>query len=256
MSEPQRVLIVDDDRRMARTLVDILTVNGYQADAAYSAIEAMQKLGETCYDCVLSDIKMPESNGVELHRAIRLSHPDLPVVLMTAYATDGLVKEGLDEGAISVLTKPLDINLVLAFLSSLRKERSILIVDDDPSFRKTLGDILEARGYPVVEITDPLAIFEAFEAGDRVVVLLDMKLDGTSGLEVLQEIKEQHPHVPVILVSGYGEEMADAIQASLKLGAYTCLYKPLQVEELLQALSDLHDQELRRILGNPTERQN
>jgi len=116
-----KILIVDDDQRMARTLKDILTVKGYEADVAHSGPEALVKMAETHFDCLLSDIKMPEMNGVALFRAIRKSRPDLPVVLMTAYAHDELVKDGLEEGILAVLAKPLDINALLSFFSALRK---------------------------------------------------------------------------------------------------------------------------------------
>ena len=141
MSENLNILIVDDDRRMAKTLVDIIKIKGFETESAHSGSEAMDKVKEGHFDCVITDIKMPEMNGVDLYKMIKQAQPDIPVVLMTAYSTDKLVKEGLEEGAIAALSKPLDIEALLNFFSMLRKERSIVIVDDDPMFCKTLGDI-------------------------------------------------------------------------------------------------------------------
>ena len=124
-----------------------------------------------------------------------------------------------------------------------------MIIDDDPEFCKTLGDILLARGYEVVEITDPSTLPEAFEADANVVVLLDMKLEGTSGQEVLHVIKDRYHDLPVILVTGYRKEMTSAINVAMELGAYTCLYKPLQIERLLQILNEVHHKELGKLLG-------
>ncbi|MBU0479421.1 response regulator, partial [bacterium] len=84
---------------------------------------------------------------------------------------------------------------------------------------------------------------------DSLVVLLDMKLNGLSGLDVLKEIRERCPSLPVILVTGCREEMAQSIEAALKIGAYTCLYKPFQIEELLQLLAEINRQKLALILG-------
>ena len=139
MSDKLRVLIVDDDPRMAKTLKDILTVKGYEADVAHSGPEALEKTAETHFDCLLSDIKMPGINGVELFRAIRKTRPDLPVVLMSAYAHDELVKDGLEEGVIAVLAKPLDINALLSFFSTLRKEPLRLLTEIS---RRELAHIL------------------------------------------------------------------------------------------------------------------
>lgn len=253
MSENLRVLVVDDDRRMARTLADILTVKGYEAEAAYSAAEALEKAKERHFDCLLTDIKMPEMNGVELHEAIGRVQPDLPVVLMTAYSTDKLVAKGLKEGAIASLTKPLDINQLLSFFSSLRPQGSIVIVDDDPDFARTLGDILRVRDFAVTEITDPHGVAEKL-GSDVQVVLLDMKLNDIGGLEVLREIRERYPELPVVLVTGYRDDMARAVEAARKLSAFTCLYKPFRIEELLQVLNEVRKRELSRILAQPAVR--
>jgi len=253
MSERLRILVVDDDRRMAQTLVNIFQVKGYEVEAAHSGPEALEKVAEDSFDCVLTDIKMPEVNGVQLYRAIKALQPDLPVVLMTAYSTDKLVNEGLEEGAVAALTKPLDINLLLSFFSSLGRERSIVIVDDDPQFAMTLGDILQARSFAVTQVTDPHGVVERLEA-DGQTVLLDMKLNDVSGLEVLREIRARHPRLPVVMVTGYRAEMGQAIEAALKIGAYTCLYKPFQIEGLLQVVAEIRRQELGRVLGRPVRK--
>ena len=182
-----------------------------------------------------------------------LALSNFPVVLMTAYSHDKLVKDGLEEGAIAALTKPLDINALLSFFSTLRKEQSIVIVDDDPQFCKTLGDILRARSFTVIEVTDPKDVMETLKR-DSQVVLLDMKINDISGLDVLKEIREHYPYLPVILVTGYREEMAQAIEAAQKVKAYACLYKPFQIEELLQLLTEISHQGLAHILGQPVRK--
>ena len=149
MTKKMRLLIVDDDLKMAKTLQDIFTVKGHAAEAVHSGYEAIDRVVETQFDCVLTDIKMPDMNGVELCKALKKAQPDIPVVLMTAYATDDLVKQGLEEGAVAALTKPLDIEALLSYFSLLRKELVIAIVDNDPRFCKTLGDILRVRNFIV-----------------------------------------------------------------------------------------------------------
>ena len=248
MTEKLRILVVDDDRRLARTLVDILRVKGHQAEAAYSGPEALNRVKRERFDCVLSDIRMPERNGVELQRAIREAQPQAPVLLMTAYSSDRLVQEGLEQGALAILAKPLDINNLLCFLSSLRRQQSVVIVDDDPAFCQTLGDILEGRGFAVSKLTDPSGVAESLDS-DELAVLLDMKLNSIGGLEVLKDLRARYSRLPVILVTGYRQEMSAAIQAALEIGAYTCLYKPFQIDELLQVLAEIRNRDLSRILG-------
>lgn len=129
MSDEWRILVVDDDRLMARTLVDILRIKGYQAEARSSATEAvdMAKKGHSV-GCIVADIRMPAMNGVELVRAIRTIRPDLPMLLMTAVSDDGLAVEGLQAGAKAVLPKPLDINVLLTCLPGLRPKAMRLLL--------------------------------------------------------------------------------------------------------------------------------
>lgn len=249
--EKLRILIVDDDRRLARTLVDILRLKGYEAEASYSGRQVLDMVKKEGFDCVLTDIKTPGINGVELYKAIKEVQPGLPVVLMTAYPADRLVKEGEEAGAIATVTKPLNINSLLCFFSSLQKERPIVIVDDDAEFARMLGDILQMRGFGVTKTTDPHAAGEMLSS-DAQAVVLDMKLNSTNGLDILKEIRGKHPHLPVILVTGYREEMASAIEAAMKINAYTCLYKPVEIEGLLQVLAEVRQRELKRILGQPS----
>ena len=253
MIDKLHILIVDDDHRMAKTLKDILTIKGHEAETAHSGPEALEKIAKGHFDCVLTDIKMPEMNGVELYKVIKEAQPDIPVVLITAYSTDTLVEEGLDAGAIAALTKPLDIEVLLSFFSMLRKERSIVIVDDAPQFCKTLGDILQQRGFEVTQVTDPQVIMEKIEK-DSQIVLLDMKLDGIGGLTVLRQVKAHYPGLPVILITGYREEMASAIEEGLKISAYTYFYKPLQIEKLFEVLREVRHLTLGTALGRPVRK--
>jgi two-component system response regulator HydG len=247
MDQKLSILIVDDDRRITRTLSDILNVSGYQTTEASSGPDALEKVRSMEFDCVISDIKMPDMDGVELHRHLHDIQPGLPVILMTAYAADALTHQGLDEGVVGVLDKPLDINHLLVFLSSLSKNRTIVIVDDDIVFCKTLDDILHQRGFKVAQINDPRMDVNLMTT-DAQVILLDFKFDGINGLEVLKQIRKNNPTLPVLMVTGYRKEMIAAIQAALEINAYTCIYKPLEIPQLLQMLTELQITHLRDLL--------
>jgi len=250
MSQKLRILIVDDDRRMTHTLADILSLSGYKPVEAWSGPEALEKVRTQTFNCVLTDVRMPNMDGVELHRQLRQAQPGLPVVLMTAYASDEIVRRGLDEGVVGVYDKPLDLHQLLNFFSSLAKNSIIVIVDDDPNFCKTLSDLLQQRGFSVAQITDPHTEVERM-ASHAQVILLDMKLNQVNGLDVFKQFRARCPVLPILLVTGYRQEMSAAIQAALEIGAYTCLYKPLEIPALLQMLAQLQLQHLRGVIkGN------
>ena len=110
------ILIVDDDYRMAKTLHDILKAKGYKTQIAQCGLEALNKIKKSFFNWVITDIKMPGMNGIEVCKAVKNIQPKVSVLFMSAYATD---EKKLKKSAVAILTKPLDINRMLSLLSSL-----------------------------------------------------------------------------------------------------------------------------------------
>jgi len=218
-----------------------------------SAFTALDKIKKNSFSCIISDIKMPKMSGVELCRAVKEIQPDLPIVLMSAYVSDEMVREGLEAGATAILNKPLNIELTLNFFSYLGKKRSVVIVDDDLRISQFLAEILQENGLEAIQVIDPENLIKKIKP-DGQVILLDMKLKNINGSVVLKEIRRLYPSLPVVLITGYREEMADEINVALRMGAYTCLYKPIQTEKLLQVLRELFQKELRGLLSQSDRR--
>ena len=247
MNPKLRILIVDDDRRMTHTLSDILTLQGYTVSEAWSGPIALEKVKAEFFDCVLTDVRMPGMNGVELHRELQKLRPDLLVVLMTAYASENLLQQGLAQGAAGTLEKPLDLNILLDFFAMLSKTRTVAIVDDDPAFCQTIADILEMRGYRVVVTTDPHENIDQM-VDQAEVLLLDMKLNRINGLDIMKKVRQNYPTLPVLLITGYRDEMAALIQGAEAIHAYASLYKPLAIPEFLKTLAKIQTEKYKRLL--------
>lgn len=244
-----KILVVDDDQRIVKTTCDILRIKGHEAIAAYSGEEGVEKVISGTPDCVLMDIKMTGINGVEAMKRMKEIVPALPVVLISAYATDELMEEAMRTGAYAVLSKPLNFPMILSFLSLLHKEENILVVDDDPNFSKTLKDILTLRGFNVETESEPQNVMEHLERDYKLTVLLDLKLGAMSGVDVLQTIREKYPDKPVVVVTGYRREMGGSIEKANAIGAYICLYKPFETDTLLQLIEEIRVNKLKNVLG-------
>jgi two-component system response regulator AtoC len=104
----KRVLVVDDDRRMRRTLQVVVESMGLESTGAANAGEAGERLRKSRFDLVLTDLKMPGTSGIELLEQIRGEHPKLPVVLITAYGTIQTAIEAMRKGASDYVLKPFD----------------------------------------------------------------------------------------------------------------------------------------------------
>lgn len=102
----KRILVVDDEPSVCDFLEDVLEPEGYEVLRAGDGYEALKLSMETKLDLVIMDLRMPSMNGVDAIRAIKMSQPNLPIVILTGLGKDELVVEGLREGAADVLTKP------------------------------------------------------------------------------------------------------------------------------------------------------
>ncbi len=246
-----KIMVVDDDRRIVKTTCDILKIKGYETITAYTGEEAVNITKTDLPDCVLMDIKMPGISGIEAMKQMHQITPDLPVVLISAYASNEMTAEAKQAGAYAILNKPINFHVILSFLSLLRKEESILIVDDDPAFCKTLKDILTLRGYQVETENTSKNVMEHMEKSYKLVILLDLKLGEENGLDVLQQIRAKYPSKPVVLVTGYRNEMGVSIEKGLKIGAYTSLYKPFETKDLLDLIEEIRLKKLQNMLLAP-----
>lgn len=243
-----KILVVDDDLRIVKTTCDILKIKGHEPIAANSGEEGVEKVKSDQPDCVLMDIKMSGISGVEAMKRMQEIAPALPVVLVSAYATDELMAEAKRAGAYAILSKPLNFPMILSFLSLLRKEESILVVDDDPIFCKTLKDILTLRGFRVETESEPQKVLGHLDKDYKLAIVIDLKLGAVNGTEVLKEVRAKYPTKPVVLVTGNRQEMGDSIEKGRGIGAYTCLYKPLEMDDLFQVIEDIRIKKLQNLL--------
>ena len=118
----QEILIVDDDRGVTGTLGDILTDLGYKVTTVNDGFEAVEAVRRCSFKAVLLDVMMPGMNGIETYKEIKKIRPGICVMFMTAYSVEDLIAEGLREGALGVLYKPLDVRKLIRFIERIRRE--------------------------------------------------------------------------------------------------------------------------------------
>ena len=104
----ETVLIVDDEKNYPPILSAVLEEEGYETLTASSGVEALDILEGSDVDLVLTDMKMPGMDGIELLERIKSTHPDLPVIMMTAHGTVDKAVEAMQKGAYSYVLKPFD----------------------------------------------------------------------------------------------------------------------------------------------------
>jgi two-component system response regulator YesN len=130
MSDSLSVLVVDDHEAMAQVSADLLEVKGFITYPACSGAEALEILREHPVDIMVTDVIMPEMNGLELYRETKKIYPRLTTFFMTAYAADDLIQQGMREGIKIVLNKPVDMDLLLSILRTIGRDWKLGRRDD------------------------------------------------------------------------------------------------------------------------------
>lgn len=126
-ARPARILLVDDDPLTATTFRRVLETRGFSIEVAANGLDALALFVEKRYDAVLSDVSMPELDGIELLRELRAREPDVPVVMMSGDPSTGMAARALQYGALECLVKPIEFDeLVRAVTRATRLHRMTL----------------------------------------------------------------------------------------------------------------------------------
>ena len=115
----QKLLVADDDNEIRELLEFDLSHSGYIVDTAKDGEEALNKALKNSYDLILLDVMMPKMNGFDVCKNIRISKPDIPVLMLTAKGTINDKTQGFDSGADDYIVKPFDIQEVLLRVRAL-----------------------------------------------------------------------------------------------------------------------------------------
>ena len=234
-----RILIVDDEKNLRRTLADILRDEGYEVNTAATGEEALELCSKDDWDIVLLDVRMPGIDGVETFRRIRRHREGVRVILMSAYSVEGLKQAALDDGAIAFLDKPLDLEKVVGLIGEV-KNTAILVVADDRHTANLLGAKLKGSGYRVTVTNSPHDALELVEQIRFDLIFLDVNLPAMNGLELYLAIKKITPSTVAIMIAGMEEEFERLAREAVLRNAYTIVRKPLDIDHILGLLREFY----------------
>ena len=118
----QRILIVDDEANIRNSLTAVLTDEGYECLPAKDGQEALQLVETEELQLIITDLVMPNLDGLELLREVRKNHEDIRVIMLTAYGTVESAVQALKFGAVDFLLKPVDFEMLLLKVQEVFRE--------------------------------------------------------------------------------------------------------------------------------------
>lgn len=120
------ILIIDDEKAIRKTLVEILGFEGYKLDEAADGEEGLKKFSEKSYDLVLCDIKMPKLDGIEFLEKAREVNPDVPIIMISGHGNIDTAVEAVKKGAFDYISKPPDLNRLLITIRNAAEKQNLV----------------------------------------------------------------------------------------------------------------------------------
>jgi len=117
-----KVLVVDDEEQIQKVLEKILKRKDYQVKTAGNGVSALKAMKRERFDIVLLDIMMPELDGIETLRKIKIQSPKTIVMMITAYGSVATAREAMQLGAYDYITKPFDIDFIYEMIEESLKD--------------------------------------------------------------------------------------------------------------------------------------
>lgn len=229
-----RCLVVDDEPRLRQVLVRLMEIDGFRCSEAGSGVDALAELEREPARLVLTDLRMPKMDGIELLKQVRGRWPDTAVMLITAVADVEVAVSCLSLGAVDYLTKPFHLEEVRARVAQAMEKRRLILENRDYQER------LE------------------FRVGEQARRLEELFVAGVQALAEALEVKDPYTRGHSIRVSRYSAAIAEALGLpaetvrQVELGGHVHDIGKIGVREsVLNKPGPLTDEEYEHIMTHP-----
>jgi signal transduction histidine kinase/DNA-binding response OmpR family regulator len=204
------VLVIDDEAAVRDLMQRFLAKEGFRVVTAAGGEEGLRRARELRPDAITLDVMMPGMDGWAVLSALKADPEvaDIPVVMLTIVDDKNL---GYALGAADYLTKPIDRERLVTVLKEHRRDRPVLVVDDDAGLRQLLRRMLEPEGYAVIEAENGRVALERLRDVSPSVVLLDLMMPEMDGFEFVAAFRrhESWRAIPIVVITARDLSAAD-----------------------------------------------
>jgi two-component system, NtrC family, response regulator HydG len=235
-----QVLVVDDDANLLGLLTDTLSALGYRTTPAHGGVKALELLRDQAFDLMVTDIKMPDLDGIQLLKRVRRHFPAMPVLFISGYATPQMIVQASPDG---FLAKPFRIAHIEELIErTLQKRqqpqslRTVLVVESDAAIRTSLTEALTFSHFVPFAAEDARQALDQLDHGRFDAVIADTGMLKMDGMRLPKRVKEMSPATPVILI---GTDRLAEVVALGDVPYDSFLQKPFKAGAVVELLNEL-----------------
>lgn len=227
----RRYLIVDDNPAFGENLAEILEDSGAECTVVTAPEAAVELLGRERFDALITDMRMPGLDGNQLIREARRLDPELPVVVVSAFATDHDISRLRDQALLAVLPKPVPVERLAELVGRARRDGVVVVVEDDPALAENLSEALRAEGFSTVTAASAAETRQIDVKPCAAIV--DLHLPDARDASVMCLVVDRFPDTPITVITGHPDTELPVRPRAL----YT---KPFDTARLLAEIERAH----------------
>ncbi|MEO5356590.1 MAG: response regulator [Nitrospirae bacterium YQR-1] len=239
-----KVLLIEDDETARKQLTKYVQKERFEVIQAENGRIGIELFQSENPQIVLTDLKMPDIDGMEVIHTVKRLCPETEVIVFTGYGEVDTAIAAIREGVLDYLKKPIDLD-ILSMALGRAKERidmrqkelvspHILLAEDEEVPRKRLKRVLEKENWKIFDVANGEEALSLFSQTKIDIALLDIKMPKMDGLEALHRMRALSDDFEAIIFTGYGDEQS-AIQA-MRDGAMSFLRKPVDLDQLIVSI--------------------
>jgi two-component system, NtrC family, response regulator HydG len=239
MTDRATVMIIDDNIDLAENLGEILEDEHIRSEVVSDGMTALTRLEGGGFDLVITDIRMPGMDGIQVLKAIHKRWPALPVIVMTAYSSDSSLEEAAASGALGVISKPIDIEQVIGLVRRVAEPSApLLLIEDDRALRINLAEALLDLADVVPYTAPDLATARRLLAEIPFrVAIIDARLPDGDGLQFGGELRREFGDaLQIIYITGYAGELGAELEDLLQTASIRLMEKPFSPARLMDLI--------------------
>jgi len=213
--EKPRILLVDDEKKFLDTISERIRLRGFEPLPAASGREALEIARRQKIQAAVVDLRMPDMDGLATIAKLKEIDPEIRTVLLTGFG-DEKVREAAAALEAAYFEKD-ELGGFWDFLKVIGKKKfNILLVDDEKMFLDTIADRIRMRGFEPLPAASGREALEIARTRKIHAAVVDYRMPGMDGLVTITKLKEIHPHVRTVLLTGFGDEKVREAAAALE----------------------------------------